>query len=616
MIYYDREFLKDYRVITKEVFDSLPSSASLVEALCHFLKKYNEKADFYIEEIQKHFVNTNIKFSKELNLFYILMTLRVRYKNFFPAPSLCVFLASTLYNQVKTSSISNVYLNNIELLPLLLLLESKIEEVHFKNIDDSLIQVIKKYLEKSDSIKWSFEDTEIIKENHIALAQYMQNSADKEIFEIMKNFHTSLIYTSWNFLSNEEYQSIRKDLLSENRIDSVFQLAQPTREGNKDYPALLILNNLNSNNIKLIDLHQLSNISQYQINKLIREQDENVYLELSNSELLSEVSQRLAPSYYIAQNKTPINKDYRPLSDYAEVLRCQDVRVNVTAECKSQEDFEKYGENLFREVTLKDIDNLTGFYLSDDADFVRVDNFSAKFAQFILQDFDIVLAFKGSKATIGTVGIFKSSVNEENEEILKLSQINGYHDNSSFKLPVIPGNSFVIIRAKNIDPLYLFNYLQQADIQELIKSKASGTSVLSINTKAIKTLPIVDALLDEVENIKEQYSSFERILKEIISRKRLIKMRKTIPIYSVKNTLEMTREERLANITCMNKAYRRGDFEKESKCSKKIPIAPGIAKITKTVYGATHLQEMMADGYDFSLVIEKYGEEWLYNDEL
>ncbi len=615
MIYYDKELLKHYRIITKEIFDSLPTSASLAEALALFIQKYYEKADFYIEELQKLTKDKKVKLSGEINLFYILMTLRVRYKNFFPAPSLCTFFASTLTNEAEKHKISNTYLSDVELLPCLLLLENKIEKVHFKDKEDSLLQAVKPILENSKSIEWVFETAEILEEKSIFLAQYTQNM-NKDFFEANESFNTRLIYTSWNFLNNKEYQSIREDLLTKNNINSVYQLAQPTREGHKEYPALLLLNNEKNKSIKLIDLHNHAKASQYELERIMKDENSNVYLQISTDEALKQQGQKLAPSYYLAQNKNIEQKKHGILSDYAEVLRCQDVRVNITDRCNSFEDISKFGKHIFREATLKDIDNLTGFYLSDDADFVKVDNFSVKFEQFILQESDILIAFKGSKATIGTVGFYKSSISEESEEILKLSPLNGYSDKSSYKLPILPGNSFIIIRAKKIDPLYLFNYLQQAEMQELIKSQASGTSVLSLNTKTIKNLPIIEASLQEIENVYMQFKNLETCIRKIVCQKRLIKMRKAIPIYEVQNTFEMTQGERILNLEIINEAEDRGDYETEEKYRKNIPIEPNIAYMIKKYDGLDELKRFIDAGYDFSLVIEKYGEDWLYNDEL
>ncbi len=564
---FTKKSFKIFRSLTQNIIDLLPHSLSVFEAISVFINKYEENSSQIDKELAMSLEIDSSYLSIKVKLFYICMALRIRYPNFFPAPTLCILLASCIDKEVKTHKIAKLYLQSTELLPLVFLLSDEITDIYFTFAESTSIKALEQNFRENEyfyenSTNWHcYNDKEpentahrcrqSMQKDGFLLMQYPHASpTDKECF-VTEDFQTKIIYTSWNFLSNGEYRQVRKDLITSMQLDSVIQLPLPSREGNKNYPALLVLNKQagqENQKVKMYDLNSLANHLEHQKYFSYTKDSLNVLLDhlhkspeqetfsdtfsykilVPNTALLEEKGQRLTPSYYILQNKNTDKDSSRPLSDFAEILRFQDTRLSHKSSEIIHFQNEDFGKTLFREANLKDIDELTGFYLSDDANFVEVQTPFTKLNKHILKDGDILFTFKGSRTTIGKVGYVDINLNKEPEESKNDNDTFSLHGEIVSDLPSITGNSFVIIRPKqDVPPFVLFHYLKQSKIQQLLQSKASGTSVLSINITAIKNIPLTapEFLEDsqKVEGIYNYYNELKQGVQGILQHKRQLK---------------------------------------------------------------------------------------------
>ncbi len=570
---YDKVSFRDFKSATQGILDSIPNSATISQAISLFIEKYKEEQarydDVLASAIERNFKKLSIP--KEIRLFYILMVLRSRYPQFFPAPSLCVLISHALRGQLKKQQEQKqepkISIKNIELLPIALLICHEAEEVIVEDMGDLASVSIKKYLlsEESEPIgNWNFNAKKIKKDKYIALSQFPlpHTTLDANIFGQLEKYKASIVFTTWNFLASEEFSSLRSDLLSRNILDTVIQLPLPKREGNKTYPAILVLDHDHPELVSMIDLHTFNQecVSQVYLDldcegivndsEMYRFNDgylqeifanimnretfpwaptgrlynsyKNIYSKLTSvdihiDEIHKERAYKLSPLMYITKHRNPLQNSI-PLSAIAEVIRCQEPRINIKDQNLSEKDID---QTIFRDITLKDIDSLTGFLILDDADYTKMDLYGAKLEKFTLKENDILLAHKGSKATIGRAGFVDMSFNED-----------VIADDNFHSMPAVAGTSLLIVRVTSdkIDPIWLFHYLQAKHIQEIISSKATGSSLLSVNLKAIRELPIAIPSRDDIEKKAEYHKKISAHLKEIIHNKRRIE--------ALKNTYE------------------------------------------------------------------------------
>ncbi len=600
---YDKVSFKDFKSCTQNLLDSIPNSATISQAIKIFIDKYNKNKYFYDRAlsltIERNF--KKIFIPKEIKLFYMLMMLRYRYPKFFPAPSLCVLMSHALRGQMRQIPEARISVKSIELLPIALLVAHEAKEIYIENVDDAVSHAVKNYLNENsfsseeffqqsvfkereagiqkfyfspssssqgiqnflkyqilNKQKWFFRQTKVPKENCVALSQFPlpHTSLDKSIFAKLQNYGASIVFTSLNFLASEEFKPLRQDLIERNLLDTVAQLPLPKREGNRNFPAILILNKEKSDTVSMLDLNTFNQecVSQVYLDldsdgiiddtEMFRFNDgylQEIYGNIINrepfpwaktgklyqsyqeiyskktsadvhlSEILEESSLKLSPFMYITKKRhsRPSFENIVELCTVAEVIRCQEIRKPF----KESFTLTKDDNNIYKEINLKDIDALTNFLLLDDASLTEMNLDKAKQMRFQVRNNDILLAHKGSKATIGRVGFVDMSFNA------KLSSEDGF-----INLSAVPGTSLLIVRPDPdlVDPVWLFHYLQKKNVQELIQSKATGASLLSINLKAVRNLAIPSRSDKEISQIHAYHEKLAYHFKEIVMHKRSI----------------------------------------------------------------------------------------------
>lgn len=145
----------------------------------------------------------------------------------------------------------------------------------------------------------------------------------------------------------------------------------------------------------------------------------------------------------------------------------------------------------FREVALADIDG-HGFVVSasrvvaDAAPLPR----SRRVAR--LCEGDILLACKGALQSLGRVGIVTSCGNNW-----------------------LPSQTFYLIRAESVDPIWLFYYLKSTQAVEYLRSHISGTSIPQIRVADIAALPVPIPTESSLKAIHDIHSKSLRLIRRI-----------------------------------------------------------------------------------------------------
>ncbi len=564
---YHKEIFKEFRAVTQEIVDSIPASASLSEALELFVEAYKKNIIHYdnvlSEAFYKHLGQGFNGFypSREIILFYILMALRYRYPQFFPAPSLCVLLSHALRGQMNKMDLRRISIKNIEMLPVVLLLAHDIRHIIVEEVDD-LTKRLENFLVPNDNFErsnWFFfmnPDREP-DFSSIALVQFPlpRTKNDKNYFGKLENYQANLLYTSWNFLASAEYKRMRHELYLKKCIESIIQLPLPKREGNKNYPAIIRMAKDKSQSIQMLDLHTfnqeclrkaytnleddgllkkselLRDVESYKqeiYGNIINNEDfdwagkgifyqayKAEYEQLTKIEIPHEIIRMdrfysLSPVKYITEERGRMQAsgNWCILSDVAEVLRCQEPRIAYEKDKELDA-----GQQVLKEISLKEIDSSTNIALFDEADSIVVKPQDNRFDKFILQENDTVLAFKGSRTTLGKIAFIDLELNK--------SEVN--KDDENDEVPATCSSSLVIVRAKkNINPIWLFYQLQEKHAQEAIVSRATGSSVLSVNLNALREVPIAFPADNQELELLEYHAEIRKHMKEIVRHRREI----------------------------------------------------------------------------------------------
>ncbi len=70
----------------------------------------------------------------------------------------------------------------------------------------------------------------------------------------------------------------------------------------------------------------------------------------------------------------------------------------------------------------------------------------------------------------------------------------------------------------------------------------------------------------------------------------------------------MTLEEKGILLDAIHAAEQAGDDDEADRLMLQLPLAPGLAKIAKEMYGSKHLLE---GGYNLSEAYAEFGDDWL-----
>lgn len=443
-------------------------------------------------------------------VYYLLMLSRERLPQFFPVHDLCLLAANLLRPSLK--SCPNLVLLDWEMLPSAVLAAGCGASITLppypaeeKDAALKLATILRHYLPEA---QWQLCDNQPLCDC-LVLGQHplAHGERNSRFLESLKDISGGLLYTAWDFLGVKLHAHTRSLWIKSGLIRGVLQLPRPRRQRAALYPALIEL--AKADTCRKIRLARIpdwgigpGSLDQVQASSLLAEHAPAAgdFLDISPEELAKDGLFNLSPNAHLTRQAGQQIRGGLTLRQCVQVLRCQVPRKrleDLELEALQSQDQDWLGEYpdgtfLCREVSLGELDPLTGFLEEQSGNVVRLPlTLLGKQGKYVLQSGDILFAFRGTSSSVGQVGF----VEDEGA-------------------PGITGQTLCILRClPETDPVWLYHYLQRPKVREQIRSKASGRNLLTINLESIRELPISLPSQAEIDEINAEH----RIIAERMS---------------------------------------------------------------------------------------------------
>lgn len=339
-------------------------------------------------------------------------------------------------------------------------------------------------------------------------------AADPRFLERLAGIGGGVLLSSWDFLGVRIHAHTRSQWLGAGLLGGIAQLPRPRRQGATGYPAVITLRPADPGvSLRLARVSAIQpgpgSLEQKEVMALLEDAPKpGLSMDLDPAAPARDGLFSLSPATWLTPPLAA--PPGRTLRAFAQVLRCQLARERLPGPPAWEElvevvdgepvfawhdGFGETGDGAFvaREVSLGELDAMTGFVDEQRGNVVRVAlNPLGKQGKYLLQANDIVFAFRGTAQSVGKVGFA--------EEL---------------GAPAITGQSMCIIRAlPDMDPVWLYYYLQREEVLAFIRSRASGASLLTVNLESIRDIPVAFPGRQEIDDINLQHRKIsENMLK-------------------------------------------------------------------------------------------------------
>lgn len=338
--------------------------------------------------------------------------------------------------------------------------------------------------------------------------------ADARFLERLAGISGGAVLSSWDFLGVRIHAHTRSQWLATGLMDGIVQLPRPRRQSATEYPAVIALRApapgapLRLAQVAAIQPGPGSLDQKGTLTLLAGPPKAGASMELDAGAPARDGLFTLSPATWLTP---PLAAPQgRTLRAFAQVLRCQLPRERLEeAPAWYEETVEggelvqvwhdgfgeaPDGEYIAREVSVSEFDPMTGFVDEYRGNIVKVPlNPLGRQGKYLLRPNDIVFAFRGTALSVGKVGFV--------EEV---------------GAPAITGQSMCIIRAlPAMDPVWLYYYLQQEDVVGFIRSRASGSSLLTVNLESIRDIPVDFPYQWEINDINEEHRKISETMLKV-----------------------------------------------------------------------------------------------------
>ncbi len=491
---------------------------------------------------------------RSLEIYYVLMLARSIHPQFFPTHDQCFFAAQMMKKLEEEFVATRLVVLDWQLLPVAILLAPYYKEISifstgspqelkecsllietFSNLFANKIK-IDDYLEESleGAAVLSFPTLEKNQKKDLR-TRYSDNSNTYNL-DSFSSLAYGVIFTDWSFLGGKKNADFRLRLIQENLLSSCIQLPKPKRQNMVKYPAFMLLKKSKKESkdlkIRFLDFSsshnreqkadessiiKLKNMLDYVFRSSpsesalatflpeLDELDDKVFIEVRAEGIINSETYSLLPTYYILKNESneqeDDSKENAPahlLRQFASVLRCQVSRKRVQEDSRENEKDSNSKSCVYHEATSKDFDPISGFFNVYEHNLVEMKVLRDSARKYILQENDILISYRGSSHNIGNVHFVDNldALNEKN-------------------LAAVTGPSFCIIRSYSISPFWLYYYLQKQSVRDYLLGKATGASLLVVNTEEVKNIPINLPSLEEKERVEKAYLEVSKSMEEL-----------------------------------------------------------------------------------------------------
>lgn len=339
-------------------------------------------------------------------------------------------------------------------------------------------------------------------------------TSDARFLERMAGIAGGAVLTSWDFLGVRIHSHTRSQWLATGLIDGIMQLPRPRRQSATAYPAVIALRAaapgapLRLAQVAAIQPGPGSLDQKGTLALFDGPPKPGASMELEAAAPARDGLFSLAPATWLTP---PLAAPQgRTLRAFALVLRCQLPRERLEEAPAWYEETVEGGElvhiwhdgfgeapdgqYIAREVSVSELDPMTGFVDEYRGNVVKVPlNPLGRQGKYLLRPNDIIFAFRGTSLSVGKVGFV--------EEV---------------GAPAITGQSMCIIRAlPDMDPVWLYYYLQREDVVGFIRSRASGSSLLTVNLESIRDIPVEFPYQWEINDINEEHRKISETMLKV-----------------------------------------------------------------------------------------------------
>lgn len=459
-------------------------------------------------------------------LYYALMGYRTVAPGYFPVHDLCLLMANILATRLAGMAIPSAPVTLLDwgLLPVAVLLAQAMSAGGREFLlppapmeAESAARIIRHLEKRLPGSRWilSNDSAEVPQGAWLVAKDPLAHcTADPRFLERLAGIGGGILLSSWDFLGVRIHAHTRSQWLAAGLIGGILQLPRPRRQSVTEYPAVITLRppapglSIRLARVPSIQPGPGSLDHEAALALLDGVPRAGASMELDPVAPARDGLYTLAPATWLTPPLAA--PPGRTLRAFAQVLRCQLARERLPAPPAWEELVEVVdGEPVFawhdgfgetgdggfvaREVSLGELDAMTGFVDEQRGNVVRVAlNPLGKQGKYLLQANDIVFAFRGTAQSVGRVGFA--------EEL---------------GAPAITGQSMCIIRAlPDMDPVWLYYYLQREEVLAFIRSRASGASLLTVNLESIRDIPVAFPGRQEIDDINLQHRKIsENMLK-------------------------------------------------------------------------------------------------------
>lgn len=488
--------------------------------------------------------------------YYTLMEYRSVAPGYFPVHDLCLLMANILATRVaaQAATPAPVTLLDWGLLPVAVLLAQALPPAGREFLlppapmeGESAQRLISHLERRLPGSRWRLGgDGQELPPGAWLLAKdpLAHCTADSRFLERLAGIGGGVLLSSWDFLGVRIHAHTRSQWLAAGLIGGVLQLPRPRRQSVTEYPAVLTLRPPDASlPLRLARVPSIQpgpgSLDQKATLALLDSAPRaGASMELDAAAPARDGLFTLAPATWLTP---PLSAPQgRTLRAFAQVLRCQLPRERL-AEALAWREFvgiedgeaifewhDAFGESsdgkyVAREISIGEFDPMTGFVDEYGGNPVKVAlNPLGKQGKYLLQANDIVFAFRGTAQSVGKVGFVE-----------ELGQ------------PAITGQSLCIIRAlPDMDPVWLYYYLQRKDVVNFIRSRASGSNLLTVNLESIRDIPVAFPYRWEIDEINQEHRKISENMVRVAQLRRE-SQEAQLRIYDVRRRAEQMREQEL-----------------------------------------------------------------------
>ncbi|MBD5646064.1 MAG: hypothetical protein HDQ89_00025 [Desulfovibrio sp.] len=486
--------------------------------------------------------------------YYMLMEYRSVAPGYFPVHDLCLLMANILATRPAAQAVPPVPVTLLDwgLLPVAVLLAGALSPAGRDFLlppapmeGDSAGRLIGHLTKRLPGSRWRLrgEGEEMPPGTWLLAKDPLAHcTADSRFLERLAGIGGGVLLSSWDFLGVRIHAHTRSQWLAAGLIGGALQLPRPRRQSATEYPAVLTLRPpdprlpLRLARVPSIQAGPGSLDQEAALALLDGAPRLGASMELDATAPARDGLFTLAPATWLTP---PLAAPQgRTLRAFAQVLRCQLPRERLEQalawrEFIGIEDGEAIfewhdafgeapdGKYVAREISIGEFDPMTGFVDEYGGNPVKVAlNPLGKQGKYLLQANDIVFAFRGTAQSVGKVGFVE-----------ELGQ------------PAITGQSLCIIRAlPDMDPVWLYYYLQRKDVVDFIRSRASGSNLLTVNMESIRDIPVAFPYPWERDEINQEHRKISENMVRVAQLRRESRDAQ-LRIYDVRRRAEQWREQ-------------------------------------------------------------------------